>query len=673
MKIPLGNGGNVTAKPQSGVAVVRNAGAKGNALDNFANTGLEITSRVEATARAEQNQAERDAKQRRDEMARAKTANAVLDHEIYSKTAAQNVSDRVSRGEIPYAEADKVLQDELKKAPAFKPDDADPVLAETYQRAIERNSFTAKSAVGQSADNAMRADYKAQFGGGLDKLGKLAGMPGADIEHINERASALIPIAKQAGVPDDQIGKTIQNFKDANWFNQASQLALQYSDSVDGLNRLKTELTTEKGYYADKLDPEKRTAIMKTIDANMDRLINRQQHLADKQEVIAGRAIGEIDQQIASSVPATPQQWLEWEQKVKGTPYEADFKARAKDEQQVQELLRKPIEEQLSFLQQKQVDMASNGADLRTQANFNRLKNAVDSNVKLLKESPIIFNQNRTGQTVAPLDFMGGDVATQLKDRFSTVAALRNKHGNEVALNPWLPQEAAQVKELLAKGDDKAKLALLGTIAQASPDGASYAGALKAVAADKGVIMLAGMAQYRGFKSSEGRDVASTLLAGSKVLEDKSVLMPTETVFKSAFEERIGDALPNGSPQREQAYTAFKAIYAGMAADKGVRHTVDNKEADEQLADLAASLTTGGISEYNGRKVMRPYGMPENDFEQKVDVSLEAIATSTGYPKGDIEDMPLIPVPGKEGLYYLMNGKKVLPGKDGQPVMVNVQ
>jgi hypothetical protein len=111
-----------------------------------------------------------------------------------------------------------------------------------------------------------------------------------------------------------------------------------------------------------------------------------------------------------------------------------------------------------------------------------------------------------------------------------------------------------------------------------------------------------------------------------------------------------------------------------MADEKGVRHVNEDKNmADDKLAELAISLATGGVSDYNDRKVIRPYGMKADDFESAIETQLEIVAKNTGFDLGDIEDLPLFAVPGQDGAYYLLSGNKILPDKQGKPVIVRVK
>jgi hypothetical protein len=357
-----------------------------------------------------------------------------------------------------------------------------------------------------------------------------------------------------------------------------------------------------------------------------------------------------------------------------------EFKTRMTQMNEVQNLLRAPIPEQMAVIAKKRQDMAANGASVAEQANINRLQTAVEQNVKMVREQPLAFNAMRTGQDVPPLDMSGittpegqKQIADQIAQRFDVVGAVRNSYGPEVARNPWKPEEVTMLKSVMQQADDGTKLQILGAIAAASPSGTDYSAAIKPLVADEPVTVLAGLAQFRGLKGADGTDVPKTLLAGSKVLADKSTQMPKEQELRLAFDDAVGSSIASGTPQREQAYLAFKSLYAGMAGPAGITAEDALSGVDDGLAEKAIVMATGGITERAGSKVVKPYGMDDDLFDAAVDVQLEGLSTRSGFPVGQLEDMPLSPVPGREGSYYLMNAGRVqIDPKTNQPMIVTV-
>lgn len=75
-------------------------------------------------------------------------------------------------------------------------------------------------------------------------------------------------------------------------------------------------------------------------------------------------------------------------------------------------------------------------------------------------------------------------------------------------------------------------------------------------------------------------------------------------------------------------------------------------DLDSSTAQAAVDMITGGIAEHGGAKVVKPYGMSDKVFSKIVDIELQGISERTKFPVGQLEDMPLSPVPGQEGTYY---------------------
>jgi hypothetical protein len=66
--------------------------------------------------------------------------------------------------------------------------------------------------------------------------------------------------------------------------------------------------------------------------------------------------------------------------------------------------------------------------------------------------------------------------------------------------------------------------------------------------------------------------------------------------------------------------------------------------------------------------------MADDAFDKVVDLELQGMAERTKFPIGQLEDMPLSPVPGREGSYYLMNAGRVqIDPATQQPMVVKVK
>ena len=638
-------------------------------------------------------------------LARAQAANALLDHEISVRSATDDIERKVQTGEIPYSQAKQTFEDTVAKIQPAQVQYLDPVARQNLQKGAERTIFTQGLRVNQVVQQAQRNDFQDQFAANLDKLGKLAGMPDADIEKINAQAEAFAPLARKAGIPQQKIDEAIQNFKDRNWLNDATQNAMQSKDSMDDLKQLEHDLTATDGFYAGKLDTDKRDAVLRTVINDRLILENRQERLQEKREAAGQRALLQMDTQIASGVPATPAMWTSWASTVKGTEAAADFKQRMDDETAVQQVLRKPIDEQLKYIQDKEATLESQGGSLRELANLNRLKGAVQSNVKLMQQEPLVFNANRTGQNVEPINLaLLGDpnadqqISQQVQDRVTTLTAMRKQYGSQVPVRPFLPQEAAQLTSALNSADPKQQAQIFGALRNAAGDDQSFKGMMQQIAPDAPIKALAGLLSSKQrsltlathwFGPNDvapSGDVASTLLQGEALLnpikaqkaEDgkpsSKLFLPESTQLQADFQDRVGDAFAGRPQAAETAFQAAQAYYVGKAAQTG-RLASSKQDIDSNLMKEAITATLGNVVDFNGRgSVLAPWGMTAGDFQDKAYAALTAAGKAHGLDPTGIVALHNAGLRNNgDGTYYVMQERNFVKDAKGHPIMITLQ
>lgn len=633
------------------------------------------------------------------ELARAKDANNYLDHQIAVKQLEQAYKDKITRGEIAYGEAQQKFMEEAGKIPAPQVLSRGKLAAENLNRGISRNIQVANFGIGEAAGIARDKDLQSQGALQLDSLGKLAGMPDANIESINKQAELVGPLLRTAGLNPAQVERTVQDFKDKNWLNHATQRAMQAKDSLASIKQMEHDLTAADGFYAGKLDTDKRNSVLRQVINDRLQIENRALHEADKREAKAERTLLQIDQQIASGVPATAEMWSQWSGLVKGTPAEDEFQQRLDDESQVQAVLRKPVQEQVKFVQNKEAELLSSGGKVRDAANLSRLKTAVQANVTQLQTNPLLFNANRNGQDVEPVDFSMLDdpqTAAQFSDRVATLQAMRKQYGN-VPIKPLLPQEAAQLTAALNDATPKEQAEVFASLRTSISDPAAYRAAMQQIAPDAPVKAMAGMLSAKQAQLTTGthwfkpddsiasKDVAAIMLQGEQLLHpgktDKGedgkpkigLYLPEQNTLQADFMNATGSAFANRPQAADIAFQAVKAYYVGRAAQTG-RLASSNKDIDTDLVKEAITNTLGGVSNYNGAgEVLMPWGMPEDTFDDRVGAAIDATIRKQGYSgraAAALKDAGLRNA--GDGTYYLMHGRNFALDSLGAPIVIDV-
>jgi len=670
-QIPLGSFG--TARVQQEVATNRvmpvdtsaQARASQQAASTVQNAALGVLDQVNQEDKA---------------LSRVKASNALIDRESQIKAIATDLDEQMRTGKLNYDKSEEAFNTAVSKLPALETPGLDEAQQGEIGNSLKRMQNSGLDRVREASVKGRIASAQSDLVSRMDMLGKDAAMPGANVDQINARMDAEdIDVAGRLAFGETWASKK-QEFKDSNWSTHATQRVIEARESLGSLQKVEHDLTAEDGFYAKKLDPEKRNQLLNTVSGRILQVKEHQQRQAEMREMKAERVLNQMDRQAATGIPPTPADQQRWKAALSGTSMAGEYNTRMGEMVESQNLLRQPIAVQQQYVDQKRLQMAKSGASVTEQANVARLQTAIDNNIKLMRDNPLTFNAMRTGVDVEPLDVSSittpeGQVklGEQIASRFDVVNSMRKAYGPEVARSPWKPEEQQILTSVLAQADDGTKLQVLGAIAAASPSGADYAAAIKPLVADQPITVLAGMAQFRGLKGDDGSDVPKLLMQGQKILADKSTPKPKEELMRAAFDEHVGSSLQPGTPQREQAYQGFKALYVSNANAKGVSYEAGD-DLDKATAQKSVDMITGGISERGGAKVIKPYGMSDKVFDKVVDIELQGLAERSKFPVGQLEDMPLSPVPGKEGSYYLLNAGRVqIDPTTNEPMVVKVK
>jgi hypothetical protein len=687
-KIPLGDFGNAIAQPRPTINHVAGAYDKGGAaLADLGNEGLRITSNLMEEKRQE-NEA----------LSRARAANAVLDHEIQYKTLEADITNRLSNGELRYDAATEALDAAAQFLDKPEIGKLDPATQLNLDKGYKRIEFQTRQGIERAAEGAKKAEFRGQTDSAMDKLGKLTGLPGADVEKINAQIDTLDPLGQTAYGPAWEKKK--QDFKDGNWANHAVQRSVEARQDMEALRQLEHDLVAEDGFYTQKLDVAKRNAVLSQVVTNRIQLENRMIQQSAKREVKAERALNDIDKQIASGVPATAEMWAGWAETVKGTPIEEELKARIQEEIQVQQVLRQPINDQLAFIQTREAELMTKGGSVRDKSNLDRMKTAVQANIKQLQENPLIFNQSRTGTEVEPLVLAklldpaaSTELSLQLRDRWATLSTMKKEYGSQVKMHPLLPQEVAQLGAVLEQGTYRQRSEILKTVRAAFGDDAGYMAAMRQLAPDSPVRAMAGMiaAKERGITldrktfgadvTSKSGDVADTLLLGEDLLNkskaqkaqdgnSKTFPMPKDADFNLAFADTAGSVFAGRPGAYDVAMQAVKAYYVGRASiDGDISGEVDSRRLKQALAAVI-----GQVVDYNGNgEVLAPWGMGADEFEEKAAAALEGELGRRGIRDlvgGNLGALGLKNY--GDSTYYVVQGRNFLYDKQGKPVVVDL-
>lgn len=683
-KIPMGNFG-----VGAGTVPLVRSRVSGAGLDAVPAAVGQIANQALGLSLAMQRQEKEEA----DGLARAKAANAQLDYELEVGDLQRSMEEEVATGAVPYGEAQSRYQESVGKIEVPAIPGLDEPMQLAYTRGIERTKAGGTKAIDRVVRTARRADFRGQFEQSLDKLGKIAGMPGADIGAVIARAEAVSPLAKQAGLDDAQVGKAVQNFKDKVWTTQATQRSIFARENPEELKQLETDLSTDDGFYADKLDPEKRNALLSQVMTRQQTLLDRAARATDRADAKAGRVLAQIDRQIASAVPATPDMWTAWADAVQyaSPDIRAEFDQRVAEEREVQAVLRLPADKQQSYLQRAEAELMTQGGSVTRKENLARTRTAIETATKQLNEAPLLFNASREGEELQPLDLQAlaspadaWQLGAQLQERAATIDGMRKRYGSTVPMSVLLPQEVKLLGDSLKTATPTQQTAMLGQLRTATMDDKVFNAVMQQIAPDDPVMAYAGMLSTReraavtlqkhvfsANVTAGARDVAATMLEGNRLLQgkgDSKFPLPPEREFREMFTSQTGALFAGRPGAADVAMQAVRAYYTGQSAAEGDH----SGEVDVKRLRQSVSAALGEVVDVNGRgEVLAPWGMSSDDFEDEAEAAFVTSAQAAGLPQSVVGSYSQYGLRQKgERTFYVTRGREFLTTKDGKPLTI---
>lgn len=673
-RIPLGNFGNAIAQPAPGVRIPAGAFDNGGAgMKQFGDTLIGIGNDMMAEQK------------RVDERVASITAHGSV------QTGLADLSDAVVRGigdgSIQRDAAEATFTSEAQKLVKEQTKTLDP----NTQRIVQADSISIAgrytNIVRDAAVKRGQEDTKAGLLSYIEDMQRLA-MTDRD-KATSQAETAIDGLGPHAGLDPVAIHTLKQKTREGIAYNSALRMVSGTRDSLAGIE---SSLQALDGPAFTDLDPKQSEILRSSLLTHRLRLENKIDSGALRVEARAEKAINNIDQQIASGIPATPQMWSHWAGQIRGTSQEEAFQERIKEEELTQRLLREPLDRQISFLQVREASLLQGGGTVRDRANLDRLKRVVEAGKKQLEEAPLLFAQNRTGEAVKPIDLSllldpsrGQELSAVFAERTATLGALQKQYGPMVKPRVLLPLEAENLTKILNQTAPDQQVEVFRAVRLAVGDDASYQGALAQIAPDSPVKALAGSLAARGvdyvqahtFSADEtirARQTAQFALLGESLLNPSKArkgsdgstrtwIMPKKVDMLRRFADKVGDTFA-GMPEAMDAQFEFvQSTYAGMLASRGA---LKNPEVvDSGLLDQAIERTTP-VMKQGGASFLKPVvGMSDDQFREK----LRAALPDELKPQSDRLALRNV----RSNQYVILNGARPMIDKAGNPLIVTVQ
>ncbi|ELY7248310.1 methyl-coenzyme M reductase [Acinetobacter baumannii] len=453
-------------------------------------------------------------------------------------------------------------------------------------------------------------------------------------------------------------------------------------NSVEGLQEVATGLKDYKfidGSTVQKFQTE--------IQSKITTLQQRQQVQENKRINEAEKVLNEYKQNVLTGRPMDLTYQTNVEKAVKGTPSETEYNFYTKQSSDFLRFQKLSTDQQLAEINKRKANMKnSSSADavaenkiLATYQSIydNKLKTAKENPTQALREKGIELPEvNPLTLKVNPSDF-----AKNIVTIGSYQVAQRDRDPN-ATIKP-IPNEALPAaKQAWEEATVDQKLNLISSmIAQTKgvKDGVKIWGAaLGQLGGGNSNYVMAGVAKANGYRSTEGRELANSIVIGTQLLKNKQLIMPKEDDMREAFNKYVGQTLTGTNANN--AYEVFKAVYADTMNERGFSHSSKDEAPNKKILNTALGMATGGVytqptsfRNYRGDKVSdwkvtKPYGITDDAFEAQLEKGYQTISKQTGISVNDLMEFRLIqstPL-GNTVSYDLI-------GREGQVVKVKNQ
>lgn len=426
-------------------------------------------------------------------------------------------------------------------------------------------------------------------------------------------------------------------------------------NSVEGLQEVATSLKDYKfinGQVVQKFQTE--------IQSKITTLQQRQQVQENKRINEAEKVVNEFIQSTLTGRPLDLKYQNDVEQAVKGTPSEAEYQFYKKQSADFMRFQGLTTDQQLAEINSRKAKMKnSSSADpvaenkiLATYQSIydNKLKTAKENPTQALREKGIELPEvNPLTLKVNPNDF-----AKNIVTIGSYQVAQRDKDPN-ATIKP-IPNEALPAaKQAWEEATVDQKLNFISSmIAQTKgvKDGVKIWGAaLGQLGGGNSNYVMAGVAKANGYRSTEGRELANSIVIGTQLLKNKQLIMPKEDDMREAFNKYVGQTLTGTNANN--AYEVFKAVYADTMNERGFSHTSKDEAPNKKILNTALGMATGGVytqptsfRNYRGDKVSdwkvtKPYGITDDAFEAQLEKGYQTISKQTGISVNNLKEFRL--------------------------------
>lgn len=325
------------------------------------------------------------------------------------------------------------------------------------------------------------------------------------------------------------------------------------------------------------------------------------------------------------------------------------------------------------------------------QRDYKSLEAAAKDTLEARNKDPIEWATNANVGGIKPIDAsMPDTLAASLASRSAQSKALADTY--QMPYRILSKSEAGSLAKAIDAQSASSKAQALGAMSKAlapadfaqiadviRPDSPTVSYAARIMASGKAAVVSPG-GVFSSPTQMDAATISQTMLEGEGLIhpnkadkeENGSSKFPIPpdagaNGLGSAWSSVVGDAFRGDGDGEIQARSAYRAMYAGLAAKKGVNDGV----LHEDIAEEAARAVVGNVGTWNSKSVIPPYGMDFNAFRDQSEKSWQAVRDNVpGAERTDVQGYDLDRV--GDGSYVVSHGGSPLRQKSGAPVILRI-
>lgn len=423
--------------------------------------------------------------------------------------------------------------------------------------------------------------------------------------------------------------------------------AIAGKDTAD-LQTLITDLDSGKyGYVDGSTAQQKKSQALSRIDA-----LNKQSEVEENKRVTkAGQVINEFKSQVLTGRDLDSTYKDTVGLAVKGTEHEAEYNFYSQQSANFQSFSRKSSSEQLALInQQKAKAKNSKTTDAVNEEKILGVYESIyQEKVNVLKDNPsqVVREAGLEVNELSPIELKTDPKSWAKKAVDNGISQLALKDAN-VKLAPISKEDLPEAKKAFDAMGVNEKLNFIGDMVDQSKgvkNGSAIWGATLGQLGDgKLSYVSAGVARMNGYKSENGEDVATAIISGTQALKNKQLIMPNDKLMKIKFNEYVGGT--TSGKTANMTYESYRSIYAHIIERDNKYQSLPDV-IDSDIAKTALSMATGGVYKQGIKlggsdwKVSKPYGMKDENFENRLERGYRVIANGTGMSVTELESLYL--------------------------------